>query len=248
MTTFSSRAVPVLAVPVVVLALAGWFSGAMSDRAPVGESESAAQTVVAAVSPIVLPEGVNHSKQSGPPPVVPAPDPELAAGLAEAAAVEWEVPAERRDLSDGAEALPGSEARPVVIEGCRNQLVQLLAGAGFRGEDLREAWAIAMRETGGREELGPGHPDFNGADYGLFQFNKPSFASQPWWNDAALVNGEYNAKVAYYLSRGGRTWYLWGLDGRGRTNPVVYASIWTPQQIEDWITKPYQRFYAQFPC
>jgi len=182
------------------------------------------------------------------PPVVPAPDADFSEVLAEAAQLDWNIPEERRDLNDGAPSLPGSDQRPIVVEGCQNRLVQLLARAGFSGEDLREAWAISMRETGGRAEVGAGHPDFNGADFGLFQFNKPTFAGEPWWDDAALLDGDYNARVAYHLSRGGKTWYLWGLDGQGRTNPVVYASIWTSEQIDNWITRPYQKFYALFPC
>lgn len=183
------------------------------------------------------------------PAVVPAPDPQMQAGIdaAAAASVNWTVPKERRALGD---AVPGEEPageaaprRPVIIAGCPNQLVQLLAGVGFRGEDLREAWSIAMRESGGREEA-----NRKGIDWGLFQLNKPTFGGQRWWNDQAVLNGEYNARVAYYLSQGGRTWYPWGLDGHGNTNAGAYDSIWTPEQIYAWITKPYQEWYAKFPC
>jgi hypothetical protein len=248
----------VLAAVAALAALGPW--GQAVDPAPAAALEGRGQSSdqASAASPgllapaIVLPlrpaSGASSVIARPAPAAAPSAGPELDALLKNAASVDWTVPQERRDLGDGAESLPGSEPRVVVVEGCKNNLVQLLASVGFAGEDLREAWAIAMRETGGRAYVGPGDPSFNGADYGLFQLNRPTYFQQPWWHETALLDGEYNARVAFFLSDGGRTWYPWGLDGRGQTNPVVYDSIWTPEMIYDRITEPYQRFYAQFPC
>lgn len=128
--------------------------------------------------------------------------------------------------------------------GCSNWLVRLLYRAGFRGENLREAWAIAMRESGGNEKS-----ISSSQDYGVFQFNKPTWGSQDWWDDEAVLTREYNVAVAYRLSDGGRNWLPWGLDGQGRANPLVYQrSGWSPTQIEEWIIKPYVKWYNLYPC
>lgn len=155
-------------------------------------------------------------------------------------------------------ALPEASAVPVPmaahhasqhVSACSNPLGHTLRTAGFRGRNLREAWAIAMRESSGRANLGPGSSDFNGHDWGLFQWNKPSFGGQSWWRDSKMLNGVYNARLAFRFSRGGRDWHLWGLTGSGRTSASLYSSYgWTSSQIYSWITEPFQRYYRQFPA
>jgi len=124
----------------------------------------------------------------------------------------------------------------------------VLYEVGFRGENLREAWAIAMRESNGDPEVGPGHWAYNGFDMGLFQLNRPSFSEQSWWYEDLLLDPHYNASVAYALSNGGRSWWPWGLDGQGRTDAGAYAPIWTEEEIDSMITVPYRKFYALYPC
>lgn len=147
---------------------------------------------------------------------------------------------------------PAAVVAPVhraVLPACSNPLGHTLRDAGFRGRNLREAWAIAMRESSGRADLGPGSPDFNGHDWGLFQWNKPSFGGQSWWRDSKMLNAVYNAKLAFRFSRGGRDWHLWGLTGSGRTSAGLYSSYgWSSSQIYSWITEPFQRYYRQFPA
>jgi hypothetical protein len=133
-----------------------------------------------------------------------------------------------------------NKARPRTT--CSEKLVTLLYQAGFRGENLREAWAIAMRESNGNPTV-----ISNGVDVGLFQFNYPSHGNEPWWDWQALTNGLYNARIAYRLSRGGKDWSHWGLTGTGQTDPSMYGS-WSATQVEQWITEPYQRYYRQYPC
>lgn len=127
---------------------------------------------------------------------------------------------------------------------CQNWLVRVLYKAGFRGEDLREAWAIVMRESGGREDAVS-----STQDYGMFQINRPTFGSQPWWDDELMLTRDYNAAIGFKLSQGGRSWLPWGLDGHGRANPLVYErSGWSEQMIYDRIIEPYSRWYGQYPC
>lgn len=125
---------------------------------------------------------------------------------------------------------------------CLDRLGVVLHRAGFHGENLREAWAIAMRESNGRPTQVS-----NGVDVGLFQFNYPSHGDKPWWDWDLLLDADYNAKVAYRVSRGGRDWLHWGMTGDGQTNPALYGS-WSSDQVWSWITEPYQRYYSQYPC
>ncbi len=125
---------------------------------------------------------------------------------------------------------------------CPSRLVGILREAGFRGENLREAWSIAMRES-------HGHPKSVSSthDYGLFQFNKATFHDEKWWSTKRLLKVRYNARTAYRLSEGGRTWYLWGLDGHGEANPHLYRnSGWSEEKIEAYIVAPYRKYYAEW--
>lgn len=133
---------------------------------------------------------------------------------------------------------------PKRIEGCKNRLARTLYKAGFRGKNLREAWAIVMRES-------HGHPRSISRtnDFGLFQINKATWSKQKWWKEHRMLDPHYNARVAYRMSKGGKSWLPWGLDGAGRPNPALYRGAgWSPQQIQQWIVKPYQKYYKQFPC
>lgn len=117
---------------------------------------------------------------------------------------------------------------------CKNWLVQELYKAGFRGKNLREAWAIVMRESGGRADaISPTH------DYGMFQFNYAAWHKQDWWNTKKLLTKQYNAKVAYNISDGGRTWRAWDIDGQGH-----HKNIWTPRSVYN----KYVQWYKKYPC
>jgi hypothetical protein len=125
---------------------------------------------------------------------------------------------------------------------CPSRLVSILREAGYRGENLHEAWAVAMRES-------HGHPKSVSSthDYGLFQFNKATWDDERWWKKKRLLHVRYNAKIAYRLSEGGRTWYLWGLDGHGEANAHLYRnSGWTEEKVQEYIVKPYRKFYAEY--
>ena len=125
---------------------------------------------------------------------------------------------------------------------CPNRLARVLKRAGFTGENLAEAWAIATRESHGV----PAVVSATG-DRGLFQFNTATWDGQRWWDANRLLHARYNARVAYRLSHGGRTWYPWGLDGDGRTNARAYrAAGWSQEQIRSSVTRPYRRNYRLF--
>ncbi len=130
------------------------------------------------------------------------------------------------------------------IRMCGDWLTRLLSRSGFEGEDLREAWAIVMRESGGRASSVS-----DTGDLGLFQINTDTWQDEKWFDRDLLLRRRYNSRVAYALSRGGRTWYSWGLDGHGRPDPGAYTrSGWSDERIYDHIVLPYIAWYAQYPC
>lgn len=129
------------------------------------------------------------------------------------------------------------QSRSLVIDTepiCRDRTAQVLYDVGFRGPALRTAWAIVMRESGGR-------PDAISAtgDYGIFQINRRTYGSEPWWSDKAMLDRAYNAKIAFELSDGGRTFYPWDIDG-GRAHIGRYSSSGVYRVFVAWLPK--------FPC
>ena len=117
---------------------------------------------------------------------------------------------------------------------CKNVLAQRLQRAGFHGVNLREAWAIAMRESGGNPRSISSTRDF-----GVFQFNESAWHRATWWNPKKLLTADYNIGVAYRISRGGKTWYPWDIGGTGQhlgryTSSGTYAV--------------YKKWYRLYPC
>jgi hypothetical protein len=117
---------------------------------------------------------------------------------------------------------------------CKNWLVRELRAVGFRGKNLREAWAIVMRESGGRADA-----ISSTGDYGMFQFNRAAWSGQDWWNTNKLLTKRYNAQIAYRISQGGKTWYPWDIDGQGR-HKGNYTSSSVYQKYVSW--------YNKYPC
>ena len=117
---------------------------------------------------------------------------------------------------------------------CDNWLVKVLRNAGFRGDNLRQAWAIVMRESGGREDA-----ISSTGDYGMFQFNKVAWGEKDWWNTQLLLTREYNASIAFMISDGGRTWYPWDIDGKGN-HKGNYTSV--------GVYNKYLKWYNEYPC
>ena len=112
-------------------------------------------------------------------------------------------------------------------------LVGLLKAVGFKGDHLKEAWAISMKESHGNAL------DFNGnihtgdTSYGLFQINmlgsmgadRRAYYGLAY--NAQLLNPVENAQIAYHMSGGGKNWSAW----KGTHTSVV----------QYWLTKyPYK--------
>lgn len=94
-------------------------------------------------------------------------------------------------------------------------LKEVLYHAGFRGKHLKEAWAIAMRESTGRPYAYNGNVHTGDHSYGIFQINmigslgaerrtKYGLAS-----NAELYDPVTNATIAYKMSAHGKDWSSW---------------------------------------
>jgi hypothetical protein len=95
------------------------------------------------------------------------------------------------------------------------ELKDLLYQVGFRGKALREAWAIAKRETNGRPYAFNGNGKTGDKSYGLFQINMLRDLGPDrrelfgLYSNAELFNPVLNAQIAYYMSNHGADWSSW---------------------------------------
>ena len=95
------------------------------------------------------------------------------------------------------------------------ELKDLLYLVGFRGENLKEAWCIAMRESNGRPLAHNQNRSTGDNSYGIFQINMIGDlgpARRDKFNlksNNDLFDPVTNAKIAYYMSNGGKNWDSW---------------------------------------
>lgn len=96
-----------------------------------------------------------------------------------------------------------------------HQLIELLGAVGFKGQDLKEAWAIAKKESRGNPLSHNGNRNTGDNSYGLFQVNmigslgdkrRDKFSLS---SNAELFNPVVNAQIAYHMSNGGEDWSAW---------------------------------------
>ena len=95
------------------------------------------------------------------------------------------------------------------------QLIELFGAVGFKGQNLKEAWAVVKKESHGNPLSHNGNRKTGDNSFGLFQVNmlgsmgadrrdKFNLAS-----NAELFNPVVNAKIAYHMSNGGKDWSAW---------------------------------------
>jgi hypothetical protein len=100
-------------------------------------------------------------------------------------------------------------------------LKHLLYGAGFRGNALELAFAVALGESGGKAKAHNDNADTGDDSYGLFQINMlgamgPERRKLYGLKDNAdLFDPAVNARVAFELSRGGKDWEPWSVYNSG---------------------------------
>lgn len=120
-----------------------------------------------------------------------------------------------------------------------SDLVSILKQAGFKGDGLRTAYAIAMRESGGRASAFNPNRSTGDQSYGLFQINMlgdlgPARRKQYGLaSNEALFDPLTNAKVAYRMSKGGTDFGAWGLGPNAYRSGAGFDTI--------------KKFYDTFP-
>ncbi len=97
------------------------------------------------------------------------------------------------------------------------ELVELLDAVGFKGKQLKVAWAIAIKESGGRPVAHNKNANTGDNSYGLFQINMigdlgPARLDKfGLTKNADLFDPVVNAQITFHMSRGGEDWGSWGL-------------------------------------
>jgi len=103
------------------------------------------------------------------------------------------------------------------------ELKELLYSVGFRGESLKQAWAIAMKESTGRPKAHNKNPATGDNSYGLFQINMIGSLGPARLEKFNLESNKdlfdpvRNAEIAYFMSNGGKNWSAW----HGITNKTI---------------------------
>jgi hypothetical protein len=86
---------------------------------------------------------------------------------------------------------------------------------GFRGERLKQAWAVAMKESTGRPRSHNQNSATGDNSYGLFQINMVGSlgpARRDQFNletNKDLFDPALNAEIAFFMSDKGRNWSSW---------------------------------------
>lgn len=129
------------------------------------------------------------------------------------------------------EAIAPTKAQALIIQQTRNEailekyenahkltdteLVELLSAVGFKGQDLKEAWAVAKKESNGRPLAHNGNANTGDNSWGMFQINmigelgedrRDKFGLE---SNAELLDPVVNAQIAYHMSDGGQDWSSW---------------------------------------
>jgi hypothetical protein len=110
-----------------------------------------------------------------------------------------------------AEAIVYDSTRP--IEPLR--LKYLLSSVGFEGDQLKQAWAVVMKESTGNPMAHNQNSRTGDNSYGLFQINMIGNLGPARLEQYGLSNNEElfdpltNARIAYIISEGGKNWSAW---------------------------------------
>lgn len=94
-------------------------------------------------------------------------------------------------------------------------LKNLLKLVGFEGKNLKEAWAIAKKESNGRPFAFNGNSETGDSSYGIFQINMIGMLGPDRRDkfeldhNADLFNPVLNAQIAFHMSNGGEDWRAW---------------------------------------
>jgi hypothetical protein len=136
----------------------------------------------------------------------------------------------------GAPAATADKPKP-----CKDRVVAWIKEAGFKGEHVRVAWAVAQRESNGQ----PGESTW--PDLGLMQLNAPSWQGSKYW-PADVYDPVQNLESVRRMVKD-MGWQPWGLRVHKGKVSYDFSSYggWSSWQHQNWIVEPFQRYYRQFP-
>jgi len=117
------------------------------------------------------------------------------------------------------------------------ELVDMLSLVGFKGESLKMAWSVVMRESRGNPTSRNNTPGTGDNSYGLFQINMIGNLGEvrrEKFNiakDSDLFDPVTNAKAAFYMTARGTNWGSWGLG------PDAYDGSPEEPSVTKWLDK-----------
>lgn len=133
--------------------------------------------------------------------------------------------------------VPAVDQQPRV---CQDRLAQWIHKAGFKGVNVKVAWAVAMRESTGnpRESSWP--------DLGLMQLNAVWQGTKYW--PANVYDPIQNLTAARRMVRD-MNWQPWGLRVKGGKVTYDFSAygMWSSWHHQNWIVAPFERYWRQFP-
>ncbi len=129
-------------------------------------------------------------------------------------------------------AAPAKAPKP-----CKDPIIKIIKDAGWKGRDVRIAYAVAWRESNHnpREATYP--------DLGLFQLNAPSWSRTKYW-PANPLNANQNARAAHRIWRN-HSWRPWALNASG-TGVDMRDYNWSSWQVTHWVWLPYTRGLGRY--
>lgn len=147
-----------------------------------------------------------------------------------------EVPADKPHV-----AIQVKKKRPESKPPCSDRVVKWIWAAGFRGQEVRVAWAIAQRESNGNPN------ESTWPDLGLMQLNAPSWQGSKYW-PANIYDPIQNLKAVKKMVRD-MGWQPWGLRVKNGKVSYDFSSygMWSSWHHQNWIVIPFERYYSQFP-
>ena len=118
----------------------------------------------------------------------------------------------------------------------QDELIDILYAVGFKGQGLKLAWAVAMRESNGRPIAHNDNINTGDNSYGIFQINmhgrlgpdrREKFGLE---SNKDLFDPITNAKIAFHMTKGGVDWGSWGLGPNAYDGTAAEPSItkWLP--------------------
>jgi hypothetical protein len=128
---------------------------------------------------------------------------------------------------------------------CNDRMVRILEQAGFKGWQVRHAWAITWRESK-HQNLSESSRYFTGA-LGTWQIQTSAHRHNRWWSRAAMLNPARQSRIVYlHMTNRGTYWRPWGLTASGQLDTTHYRG-WSAWQHYNWILAPYRQGLALYP-